>query len=255
MSALATQRQNREGLESPAKEIAAFADPVFSATDNRFGEVSVKGDISPTVEMLQQTASFVETDQLQRLPATAYEARSIVELVEPGQSLLALGFEANLESLHQANLGDYRIVHFATHGLIDSRYPALSALAFSQFDEDGKPVDGFLRLHDIYKLDLNADLVTMSACSTALGREISGEGLTGLTQGLMHSGSRSVLASLWQVPDRATAELMKRFYQNLLNKNQKPAEALRNAQLDLSSQARWSSPYFWSAFVLQGEWQ
>jgi len=194
MSALATQRQNREGLESPAKEIAAFADPVFSATDNRFGEVSVKGDISPTVEMLQQTASFVETDQLQRLPATAYEARSIVELVEPGQSLLALGFEANLESLHQANLGDYRIVHFATHGLIDSRYPALSALAFSQFDEDGKPVDGFLRLHDIYKLDLNADLVTMSACSTALGREISGEGLTGLTQGLMHSGSRSVLA-------------------------------------------------------------
>ena len=255
MSALATQRQNREGLESPAKEIAAFADPVFSATDSRFEEVSVKGDASPNADMPLQTASFIETDQLQRLPATAYEARSIVELVEPGQSLLALGFEANLESLLQANLGDYRIVHFATHGLIDSRYPALSALAFSQFDEDGKPVDGFLRLHDIYKLDLNADLVTMSACSTALGREISGEGLTGLTQGLMHSGSRSVLASLWQVPDRATAELMKRFYQNLLNKNQKPAEALRNAQLDLSSQARWSSPYFWSAFVLQGEWQ
>jgi len=95
----------------------------------------------------------------------------------------------------------------------------------------------------------------MSACSTALGREISGEGLTGLTQGLMYSGARSVLASLWQVPDRATAELMKRFYQNLLDKKQKPAAALRNAQLDLSSKARWSSPYFWSAFVLQGEWQ
>ena len=255
MSVLAAQRQNQRDTQYPTKEIAVFADPVFSASDSRFADVPIKGDTSPKPDMLQQAASFVEADQLKRLPATAHEATSIVELVEPGQSLLALGFEANRESVIQANLGDYRIVHFATHGLIDSRYPALSALTFSQFDESGMPLDGFLRLHDIYKLDLNADLVTMSACSTALGREISGEGLTGLTQGLMHSGSRSVLASLWQVPDRATAELMKRFYQNLLDKNQKPAEALRTAQLDLSSEARWRSPYFWSAFVLQGEWQ
>ena len=255
MSVLAAQRQNHRDTQHPAKEIAIFADPVFSASDSRFADVPTKGDISPKPHKLQQASSFVEADQLKRLPATAHEATSIVELVGPGQSLLALGFEANRESVIQANLGDYRIVHFATHGLIDSRYPALSALTFSQFDESGMPLDGFLRLHDIYNLDLNADLVTMSACSTALGREISGEGLTGLTQGMMYSGSRSVLASLWQVPDRATAELMMRFYQNLLDKNQKPAEALRTAQLDLSSEARWRSPYFWSAFVLQGEWQ
>jgi len=253
MSVLATQRKNRQNPQQPVKEIAVFADPVFSTTDKRFGNVSFEAETGSSRGLPPQAAG--EATQLKRLPATAHEARSITKLVEPGQSLLALGFEANRESVMQANLGDYRIVHFATHGLIDSRYPALSSLSFSQFDKNGNPLDGSLRLHDIYKLKLNADLVTMSACSTALGREISGEGLTGLTQGLMYSGSRSVLASLWQVPDRATAELMKRFYQNLLDKKQKPAAALRNAQLDLSSEPRWRSPYFWSAFVLQGEWQ
>jgi CHAT domain-containing protein len=128
-------------------------------------------------------------------------------------------------------------------------------MAFSRFDREGRPLDALLHLHDIYRLDLNAELVTLSACSTALGREISGEGLSGLTQGLMHSGSKSVLASLWQVPDRATAELMRLFYQNLLEKEQKPAAALRNAQLALSSRKRWQGPYFWSAFVLQGDWR
>jgi CHAT domain-containing protein/tetratricopeptide (TPR) repeat protein len=255
MSVLATQRKNRQSPQQPVKEIAVFADPVFSATDNRFGDVPLNDETASSRGLPPQAATPGEAAQLKRLPATAHEARSIVKLVEPGQSLLALGFEANRELVMQANLGDYRIVHFATHGLIDSRYPALSSLSFSQFDKNGKPLDGSLHLHDIYKLELNADLVTMSACSTALGREIAGEGLTGLTQGLMYSGSRSVLASLWQVPDRATAELMKRFYQNLLDEKQKPATALRNAQLDLSSEPRWRSPYFWGAFVLQGEWQ
>jgi len=240
MSLLATQRQNHQGPQDINRKIAIFADPVFESTDSRLRN-------TPTGRS--------NHDQLNRLPATAQEAKAIVELVDPGQFMLAIGFDANRESVLNSNLGEYQVVHFATHGLIDSRYPALSALAFSEFDESGKPLDGFLRLHDIYNLELNADLVTLSACSTALGREIAGEGLTGLTQGLMHSGSKSVLASLWQVSDRATAELMKRFYKNLLDKKQKPAAALRNAQLELSSIVRWRSPYFWSAFVLQGDWQ
>jgi len=255
MSVLAAQRQNHQDLQQPAKDIAIFADPVFSSNDSRFRDVPFKGSAIPGNPSLQKTPVLDDPTQLKRLPATAQEALSIVELVDPGRSLLALGFDANLGSVVNANLGDYRIIHFATHGRIDSRYPALSSLAFSLFDESGEPRDGFLRLHDIYNLDLNAELVALSACSTALGREISGEGLTGLTQGLMYSGSKSVLASLWQVPDRATAELMKRFYQNLLDKKQKPAAALRNAQLDLAAEARWRSPYFWSAFVLQGDWQ
>jgi CHAT domain-containing protein len=197
----------------------------------------------------------VNRPALRRLPATRQEAQAIAALVAPDQRLLALGFEANREAVLDPLLAEFRIVHFATHGLIDSRYPALSALAFSQFDASGQPRDGFLRLHDIYALRLNADLVVLSACDTALGREILGEGLTGLTQGLMYAGARSVVASLWQVPDRATAELMKRFYQNVLNSEQQPAAALRNAQLDLSAEPRWRDPYYWAGFVLQGEWR
>lgn len=254
MSVLVAQHGGRREQAAPKKKMAIFADPVFASSDSRFSATPMPAGASGT-NRVQRAWVSGDPAGLTRLPATSFEARAIAELVEPGELLLAIGFDASRAAVLAADLGDYQIVHFATHGLIDSRYPALSALALSRFDKRGEPQDGFLRLHDFYNLELNADLVTMSACSTALGREISGEGLTGLTQGLMYSGSRSVLASLWQVPDRATAELMKRFYQNLLNNHQKPAEALRNAQLELSSTARWRSPYFWSAFVLQGDWQ
>jgi CHAT domain-containing protein len=253
MSVLSAQRLKHKDLHQPTREIAVFADPVFSDTDRRFGDLSQGNPLSDDSQN-QNILPLEEPAQLKRLPATAREAQSIVDLVDPGQSLLAMGFDASLEAVMNSNLDDYRIIHFATHGRIDSRYPALSELVFSQFDEQANRRDGSLRLHDIYTLKLKADLVVMSACDTALGRKISGEGLTGLTQGFMYAGSRSVLASLWQVPDRATSELMTHFYQNLLDKQQKPAQALRNAQLDLASVARWQSPYFWSGFVLQGEW-
>jgi CHAT domain-containing protein len=239
MSMLAAQRQMHGNQSRPGKELAVFADPVFGGDDQRLNS-PFEGAVDPQA--------------LPRLPATAYEARSIAGLVADEQSLLALGFDASLQAVMNPQLSDYRVIHLATHGRIDSRYPALSELVFSQVDESGQPRDGSLRLHDIYNLDLQADLVAMSACSTALGREIAGEGLTGLTQGFMYAGSRSVLASLWQVPDRATAELMTRFYRYLLDDKQKPAAALRNAQLELASTARWRSPYFWSGFVLLGEW-
>jgi CHAT domain-containing protein len=165
------------------------------------------------------------------------------------------GFDANRAAILDSNLADFRLVHFATHGKVDSRYPSLSWLAFSRFDAQANAREGLLRLHDIYELELAADLVTMSACDTALGREIRGEGLAGLVQGFMYAGARSVLASLWQVPDRATAELMGNFYRNLLEHDQSPPEALRNAQAALASRARFRHPYFWSAFVLQGDWK
>ncbi len=239
MSVLAAQRQTHLFQQRPGKELAVFADPVFGSDDQRLNTQNQAANASLA---------------LPRLPATSHEARSIAGLVAPEQRLLALGFAASLEAVMNTQLSDFRVIHFATHGRIDSRYPALSELVFSQFDENGQPRDGSLHLHDIYNLDLQADLVAMSACSTALGREIAGEGLTGLTQGFMYAGSRSVLASLWQVPDRATAELMTRFYRHLLDDKQKPAAALRNAQLELASTTRWRSPYFWSGFVLQGEW-
>jgi CHAT domain-containing protein len=253
-SVLAAQRVANVDRQATSKKIAIFADPVFEATDQRFAKQSA-GTSAVNEVALQRSADRTDPNELKRLPATAREADAIASLVDPGDRILATGFDASRENVMNSGLNEFQLVHFATHGLIDSRYPALSALAFSRFDSQAQQRDGLLWLHDIYNLNLNADLVTLSACSTALGREIAGEGLNGLTQGLMHSGSKSVLASLWQVPDRATAELMRLFYQNLLEKEQKPAMALRNAQLELSSRVRWRDPYFWSAFVLQGDWQ
>jgi CHAT domain-containing protein len=121
----------------------------------------------------------------------------------------------------------------------------------SLFDEQGRSQDGFLRLHDIYNLHLPADLVVLSACSTGLGKEIKGEGLIGLTRGFMYAGASSVVASLWKVDDEATAELMKHFYAAMFTK---PPAALREAQLRMSRDKRWSAPYYWAGFVVQGRY-
>ena len=123
-------------------------------------------------------------------------------------------------------LRNYRIVHFATHGLFLPDNPSLSGLVFSLVDRQGKPARGFLRLEDIYNLDLPAELVVLSACQTALGKELKGEGMVGLTRGFMYAGSRRVVASLWKVDDFATAALMKRFYGGMLTGGHPAAAAL-----------------------------
>jgi CHAT domain-containing protein len=120
---------------------------------------------------------------------------------------------------------------------------------------DGRTQDGFLRLSDIYNLRVPADLVVLSGCQTARGQAVRGEGLVGLTRGFMYAGARRVVASLWQVDDLATAELMRLFYRGMLRENRRPAAALRAAQLELARDPRWASPFFWSAFVIQGEWR
>ena len=153
------------------------------------------------------------------------------------------------------DLGQYRIVHFATHGLLDNHHPELSGIVLSLFDEHGQPKNGFLRLHDLYNLNLPVDLVVLSACNTALGKEIKGEGIVGLTRGLMYAGAARVVASLWKVEDEATAALMTRFYQKMLKEGERPAAALRAAQVEMWQQKRWRAPQHWAAFVLQGEWK
>jgi CHAT domain-containing protein len=139
--------------------------------------------------------------------------------------------------------------------LLNSQHPELSGIVLSLVDEQGRSQDGFLRLHEIYNLKLGADLVVLSACQTALGKEIKGEGLVGLTRGFMYAGAPRVVASLWRVPDKATAELMKRFYHGMLAEGLRPAAALRAAQVALWNEKRWREPYYWAAFVLQGEWK
>ena len=155
-----------------------------------------------------------------------------------------------------SEITQYRIVHFATHGFLDSTHPELSALVLSLVDPDGKPRPGILTLQDVYGLKLKSDLAVLSGCQTALGAEVKGEGLVGLTRGFMFAGAKRVVSSLWSVDDAGTAELMRFFYLSMArNPSISPPAALRAAQLQLSQNPRWHLPYYWAAFTIQGDWQ
>lgn len=257
-SALAALRREVEGRPRAPKTLAVLADPVFPG-DPRLARLAPPEEAkSAAARRGLPLGPLRQSDQMSlgRLPFSGEEAKDILAFVpDPAQRLAALGFAASAATAISGELASYRYVHFATHGLIDSRQPKLSKLALSQFDDAGRRVDGFLRLSDIYNLDLNADLVALSACQTALGKEVRGEGLVGLTRGFMYAGSARVLASLWSVEDRATSKLMKSFYRNLLAEKRPTAEALQRAQIEMSSKPQYRSPYFWAAFSMQGEWK
>jgi CHAT domain-containing protein len=144
-------------------------------------------------------------------------------------------------------------LHFATHGLLDPKNPEFSGFFLSMVDATGRPQNGFITMQDVFRLQAPVDLVVLSACRTGLGKDVRGEGLIGLTRGFMYAGASSVVASLWKVDDEATADLMKHFYTNMLQKGMRPAEALRAAQNTLRQDPHWQSPHFWAGFTLQGE--
>ncbi len=191
---------------------------------------------------------------LEELPWSRREAEQIGAVAQGRDVLLALGTEASRQLVTSDRLSRYRILHFATHGFLDSEHPEFSGLALAQYDGDGRRVDGFVFLQDLYSLHLQADLAVLSGCETGLGHDLRGEGFLGLTHGFLHAGASQVVASLWPVRDRAAAELMQRFYRAMLEEGMHPAAALRNAQLELRSQRAWRDPYFWAAFVIQGDW-
>jgi CHAT domain-containing protein/Tfp pilus assembly protein PilF len=242
-SALAAQRKR---LSNPSPEsgwITVLADPVFDAADPR-----VTKKASPAALPASRGAAF------ERLPSSRTEAEAIAALAPPGKAAVALDFEASRSRVLGDRLSGFRVVHFATHGVLDAERPALSGLALSMVGPDGSAQEGFLHLRDVYGLRLDADLVVLSGCRTALGRELRGEGLVGLTRGFLYAGAPRVVASLWKVEDRATSELMTRFYRALWQEGLAPAAALRSAQLSLRRERRWRDPYFWAGFVLQGAW-
>jgi len=166
-----------------------------------------------------------------------------------------MDFTATRQFLFEPGFDQYRILHLATHSLLNSRHPEQSGVVFTLVDRMGRPVDGFLPLHEALRLKLGADLVVLSACQTALGKEVLGEGLVGLARGFMLAGSPRVVASLWQVSDQATAEFMKGFYTAMVKEKLPASAALRVAQLEMRRQSRWVRPYYWAGFVLQGEWR
>jgi CHAT domain-containing protein len=250
---LALQRQ-RAGHSAPASKWAAvLADPVFAAGDPRLKGPSAS--MRTASKNPQRGPAGGPFPVFERLPASRREAEAILSLAPPGQAWAALGLEANRDAVLSGELRAYRVVHFATHAVADTRNPELSGLVLSLVDAAGKPREGFLGLSDIYDLDLAADLVVLSGCRTALGKEVRGEGLMGLTRGFLYAGVPRVVASLWPVEDRASTELMTRFYGAMWQDGLSPAAALRQAQRAMRRDPRYRGPFSWAGFVLQGDWR
>jgi len=270
-SVLALLRRQANGRRERPGEVAALADPVFDKKDPRVRNAPKNTQVTATASDKESATWFREpltrslrdvdlgTRQagtaLPRLAFSRQEADAIMAMTTPGKGMEALDFQASRKTALNKDLGQFRIVHFATHALLDNEHPELSGLVLSLVDQDGKPQDGFLDLEDVYNLALPADLVVLSACETGLGKQITGEGLVGLTRGFMYAGSSRVVASLWKVDDVATSELMGRFYRGMLKERLRPAAALRQAQIEMQKQKRWADPYYWAAFTIQGEWK
>jgi CHAT domain-containing protein/predicted negative regulator of RcsB-dependent stress response len=242
ISVLATLRSQLPRREAPSRQLAIIADPVFSARDKR-----LKKNFNTVVTSTPQ--------RWDRLKGTRDEADKLSALLNTDKPLRALDFEATRELATSGVLSKYRHVLFATHTEVNDLHPELSAIVLSLVDEKGNSRDGYLRLNEIYNLRLSADLVVLSGCQTGLGQEVRGEGLIGLTRGFMYAGAPRVMASLWQVNDLETSELIVRFYRSMLKEGRRPAAALRAAQLEMLKSNKWHSPYYWAGFVLQGEWK
>jgi CHAT domain-containing protein/tetratricopeptide (TPR) repeat protein len=241
--------------------IAVFADPVFSTTDERVNKeatVSEAGDAletNPFESVLPVVNGLADKRGPVRLSHTANEANAILAVSPAGTALVAEGFEASREMAMSSRIGQFQIVHFATHSVLNSERPELSGIVLTMVDPNGTKKNGIMLLPDIYSLDLSAELTVLSACETALGKELSGEGLIGFTHSFLSAGSKSIVASLWKVDDRPTAILMADFYKSMLQQGMAPAAALRAAKLNLMKEQRWRAPYFWASFVFQGEYE
>jgi CHAT domain-containing protein len=256
-SVLAAIRTEVTARPRAPRQVAVLADPVFETSDPRVPARRRTGTPAPPSRVLERALEDSDLrGRIPRLPFTRREAAAAAGAVRGPGILSALDFAASREAALAGGLSEYRIVHFASHGLLNVAHPELSGIVLSLVDQRGRAQDGFLRLHDVYGLKLPADLVVLSGCQTGLGREVRGEGLLSLTRGFMYAGAARVVSSLWKVDDRATAELMERFYRALRGPGQPtPAAALREAQASMAREARWRSPYYWAGFVLQGEWR
>jgi CHAT domain-containing protein len=262
VSVLAVLRQ-RVARAQPRHTITIIADPVFARSDERLPFSNHK-ELSPVVAQTNgiglapngKSVFGEDTERaLPRLFSTRWEADRIASFVGKKDSIVALDFAANRNFVTSPEFADSRFLHLATHTVINEEHFELSGIALSNFDPEGHRQDGFLRTYEIYRLRLLASLVVLSSCQSALGKEVKGEGLVGLTHAFMYAGVPRVVASLWTVGDNPTAQLMAQFYREMLKNGQmSPAAALRSAQLSMLKDKRWESPYFWSGFVLQGEW-
>lgn len=274
-SVIAEQRAKFKNRSIAQKTIAIFADPVFDDTDERVEKrtpnrkrprsgTSGASHATRSVDSVKEVQDSETTTALRaagfnegirRLPFSHQEARRIMSLVPEGQGVAELGFDANRSVATSGELANYRYIHFATHGLLNSEHPELSGILLSMVNASGNSQNGFLQLHEIYKMQLPVELVVLSACQTALGKEVRGEGLFGLTRGFMYVGAKRTVSSLWKVDDPATADLMELFYKEMLQKGSTPAAALQSAKNSLRKQKAWQAPFYWAGFIMQGDWR
>lgn len=265
MASMMKKLKSSPKIEKGQYEILAFGDPVYSSK-----EQSEKSEVD--------RRSFYETRgvNFERLTYSSQEVENIAKIfnLAPASECINLREKATEKRVHDLDLKSYKRIHFATHGILADEITWMDqpALVLSLVETD-KKYDGFLTMGEIYDLDLNADLVVLSACKTGLGEEIKGEGLVGLTHAFIHAGADSLVVSLWDVNDQSTSLLMERFYQYLKTMNK--SEALRQAKLDLmdgkfsSSVNRgvggitkgadvkqsYSDPFYWAPFILIGKYE
>ena len=257
----------RQSTNRPStKNVLVVADPVFSANDPR-----LKGGAAPQVTAesrglglgLESAVSDVTGEaapsggiRLARLVGTRAEADEIAKIARAGGSQAEVWTDLNAseDNIRNRELTNYRVIHIATHGLLDAERPQFTGVVLSLVGN--KTGDGFLRTDEIFNLKMGAPLVMLSACETGLGKEKRGEGVIGLTRAFMYAGAPTVGVTLWSVADKSTAELMTEFYRRLLAPSLRPpSSALREAQVAMISGKKYSAPFYWAPFVMVGEWK
>jgi len=246
---LASLQELRRRPRAPAGQaFAVFADPVFRADDDRLPSPAPAADAAPALR------AAVDQRELPRLRQTRRDAKIIAGLSGDAMPWIATDFQASRRAVLDADWSRFAGVHFATHALIDLRNPELSGIVLSLYDAQGRPDDGFVRIGDLYHLNMPVDLVVLSMCDSAGGDSPGSEGVFSLARAFFHAGARRVVATLWPVDDRASAAFMQAFYTALLRDRLAPEQALLVAQATLRDSERWHAPAYWAAFVLQGDW-
>jgi CHAT domain-containing protein len=287
-SVMAAIRARHPNRPNATMTLGVFADPIFNNQDPRYQSLPPKSEKKQPALVGQHDWIADDFEQLYpRLPGSEVEANTILKTVPRGEGKAFIGFDANLPTALSDEMRQYRILHFATHGVFNTRSPqrsglvlstipdpitglstipagpadARSGVVLSSFNPTGETQRGILTPRNSFDMKLSAaDLVVLSGCRTGLGQNIRGEGLVGLTGGMMAAGAERVIVSLWSVQDSATVHLMQEFYQRLLNPkhpeyNPSPSRALRAAQLSMWRDPEWQTPYNWAAFTIQGEWR
>jgi len=250
VTSLIALRETNKDRVRPTANVAVFADPVFSSDDPRCGNTQIK---SISIEKVNEITHTVRNLNLVRLPSTRKEGEAILGLFNNGEkteNLSAFDFEANLNNLINFELHKFKYIHFATHNFFNNQQPEFSGVLLSLVNKQGSSVRGLLSIGEIFKLNLSAELVVLSACQTGDGKYSRGEGILGFTHAFMQAGAKRTLVTMWKVDDAITAKFMASFYEKV-TKNFTPAKALRQTQIEFLQKNL--APYYWGAFILQGE--